>query len=43
MITVSEAIEELRENIELPFGSSVSDEASKLAIEALEEIHRYSR
>lgn len=33
---VSEAIRELENNIDLPFGVSVSEEASKLAIKSLE-------
>lgn len=37
----NEAIKELKENIEMPFGSDVSHEASKLAIKALEEIQQY--
>ncbi len=40
-MTEKEAIEELGENIRLPFGGSISDEASKLAIKALEEIRQY--
>ncbi len=40
-MTVKEAIEELRENIKLPFGGCISDEASKMAIKALEEIQQY--
>ncbi|MDE7156722.1 MAG: hypothetical protein K2O02_01970 [Lachnospiraceae bacterium] len=40
-MTENEAIEELKENIELPFGSSISDEASRMAIKALEEIQQY--
>lgn len=36
-----EAIKELKQNIEMPFGSDVSNEASKLAIKALEEIQKY--
>lgn len=33
----SEAIKELQENIDLPFGSNVSKEAAKMAIQALEK------
>lgn len=33
----SEAIKELQDNIDLPFGVVVSDEASRLAINALEK------
>lgn len=40
-MTENEAIEELKENIELPFGNSISDEASRMAVKALEEIQRY--
>ena len=36
-MTESEAIKEFQQNIQLPFGSSISDEASKLAIKALEK------
>lgn len=36
-MTESEAIKELQECIDLPFGSNVSDEAAKLAIQALEK------
>ena len=35
-MTESEAIKDLQENIDLPFGSNVSKEASKMAIQALE-------
>ena len=40
-MTENEAILELQQNIELPFGRNVSDEASKIAIQALEEIQQY--
>jgi len=40
-MTENEAIEEFKENIELPFGSSISYEASEMAISALEEIQQY--
>ena len=33
----SEAIKELQDNIDLPFGVTVSDEASRMAINALEK------
>lgn len=36
-ITESEAIKELQDNIDLPFGFTVSDEASIMAINALEK------
>lgn len=37
----NEAVEELKENLELPFGSNISDEASRMAMKALEEIQQY--
>ena len=40
-MTENEAIKELETNIDLPFGFTVSDEASKIAIQALEEIQQY--
>lgn len=36
-MTESEAIKELQECIDLPFGSNISDEAAKSAIQALEK------
>ena len=36
-MTENEAINELQANIDLPFGFTVSDEASKVAIQALEK------
>ena len=36
-MTESEAIKELQDNIDLPFGVTVSDEASRMAINALEK------
>lgn len=36
-MTESEAIKELQENIDLPFGVTVSDEASRMSINALEK------
>jgi hypothetical protein len=33
----SEAIKEFQQNIDMPFGSNISREASKLAIQALEK------
>ena len=36
-MTESEAIKELHDNIYLPFGVTVSDEASRMAIKALEK------
>ena len=36
-MTESEAIMELQDNVDLPFGSNVSDEASRMAINALEK------
>lgn len=40
-MTESEAIREFQRNIDLPFGSNISKEATKLAIQALEEIQQY--
>ena len=40
-MTEREAIKELKQNIEMPFGSNISNEVSKLAIKALEEIQKY--
>lgn len=40
-MTENEAIEELKQNVEMPFGSDISKEASKLAIKALKEIQQY--
>jgi len=40
-MTENEAINELQANIDLPFGFTVSDEVSAMAIQALEEIQRY--
>ena len=37
----NEAIKELKANIDLPFGFTVSDEASEIAIQALKEIQQY--
>lgn len=42
-MTENEAIEELKENLELPFGSNISDEASRMAMKALEEIQQYHK
>ena len=36
-MTESEAIIELQQNIDMPFGNNVSDEASEMAINALEK------
>ena len=36
-MTESEAIKELQDKIDLPFGVTVSDEASRMAISALEK------
>lgn len=36
-MTENEAIKEFEQNIQLPFGSSISDEASKTAIKAIEK------
>lgn len=40
-MTESEAIKEFQQNIDMPFGSNISREASKLAIQALEEVQQY--
>ena len=40
-MTENEAINELQANIDLPFGFTVSDEVSGMAIQALEEIQQY--
>lgn len=40
-MTESEAIKELKQNIEMPFGSNISNEVSKLVIKVLEEIQQY--
>ena len=36
-MTESEAIKEFQQNIDMPFGSNISREASKLAVQALEK------
>ena len=36
-MTEMEAVKELQDNIDLPFGVTVSDEASRMAINALEK------
>lgn len=40
-MTESEAVKEFQQNIDLPFGSNVSKEAAKMAIQALEEVQKY--
>lgn len=40
-MTENEVIAELKRNIEMSFGSDISDEASKLAIKVIEEIKQY--
>ncbi len=40
-MTESEAIKEFQQSIDLPFGSNVSKQAAKLAIQALEEVQQY--
>lgn len=40
-MTEGEAIKEFQQNIDLPFGSNVSKEAAKMAIQALEEVQKY--
>lgn len=39
----SEAIKEFQQNIDMPFGSNISREASELAIQALEEVQQYQK
>ena len=41
-MTDSEAIKEFQQNIDMPFGSNISREASELAIQALEIIKKLS-
>lgn len=41
-MTENEAIKEFRQNIDMPFGSNISKEASELAIQALETIKKLS-
>ena len=41
-MTENEAIKEFQQNIDMPFGSSISREASELAIQALETIKKLS-
>ena len=41
IMTEDEAIKEFKENIELPFGCSISNKASEIAISALEELEQY--
>lgn len=40
-MTESEAVKEFQQNIDLPFGSNVSKEGAKMAIQALEEVQKY--
>lgn len=40
-MTENEAIKKFQQNIDMPFGSNISREASELAIQALEEIQQY--
>lgn len=40
-MTENEAIKEFQLNIDMPFGSNISREASELAIKALEEVQQY--
>lgn len=37
----NEAIKEFQQNIDMPFGSNISREASELAIQVLEEVQQY--
>lgn len=39
-MTESEAMNEFQQNIDLPFGSNISDEASRMAIQALEKLEK---
>lgn len=41
-MTENEAIREFQQNIDMPFGSNISREASELAIQALETIKKLS-
>ena len=38
---IEKAIEDLKENIEMPFGIDISKETSKMVIECLEELRQY--
>lgn len=40
-MTIDEAIKEFQQNIDMPFGSNISREASGLAIQALRDIQQY--
>lgn len=40
-MTENEEIKEFQQNIDMPFGSNISREVSKLAIQALEEVQQY--
>lgn len=40
-MTENEAIKEFQQNIDMPFGSNISREASGLAIQALEKVQQY--
>jgi len=40
-VTENEAIKEFKENIGLPFGNSISSEASEIAISVLGELQQY--
>lgn len=40
-MTENEAIKEFQQNIDMPFGSNISREASELAIQALEKVQQY--
>lgn len=42
-MTENEAIKEFQQNIDMPFGSNISREASELAIQALEEVQQYQK
>lgn len=40
-MTENEAIKEFQQNIDMPFGSNISREASELAIQTLEEVQQH--
>lgn len=42
-MTENKAIKEFQQNIDMPFGSNISREASELAIQALEEVQQYQK
>lgn len=42
-MTENEAIREFQQNIDMPFGSNISREASELAMQVLEEVQQYQK